>query len=129
MQISSKVKWWKSENKNEKKKILEEFRSLHDHTPIKTTNASIIANNLIQLLDIILRDNKAKTTPPPPIPKSTEKDINGFSQREIAQLISGSNLYETALRAKYILEKSISSKTGNLLIPNTSKILLKQKKK
>ena len=128
MQIRSKVKWWKSENKNEKKKIIEEFKSLYDHTPIKTKNTSIIANNLIQLLDIILRDNKAKEIPPPPIPKSTAKDINGFSQREIAQLINGNNLYETALRAKYILEKSISSKTGNLLIHSTSKILLKQKK-
>ena len=129
MQIRSKVKWWKSENKNEKKKIIEEFKSLYDHTPIKTKNTSIIANNLIQLLDIILRDNKAKEIPFPPIPKSTAKDINGFSQREIAQLINGNNLYETALRAKYILEKSISSKTGNLLIHSTSKILLKQKKK
>ena len=128
MQIHSRVKWWKSENKKEKEKILEEFKILYTHTQIKTINRDTIAKNLIQLLDIILQDNNTKTTPAPPIPKSNARDINGFNQREIALITNGDNLYETARRAKYILEKSASSQTGNLLIHNTSKILLKQKK-
>ena len=92
-----------------KKKILEEFKILYNHTEAKAIPASILAKNLIQLLDIILRDNNKKP-PPPPIPKSTTKDSNGFNQREIAQLINGDNLHETALRAKYILEKKYQAK-------------------
>ena len=99
----------KREN-NIEKKILEEFKNLYNHTEAKTTPTSILSKNLIQLLDIILRDNNTKKPPPPPIPKSTTKDSNGFNQREIAQLINGDNLHETALRAKYILEKKYQAK-------------------
>ena len=63
MQIRSKEKWWKSQNNNEKKKILEEFKTLYNHTEAKAIPASILAKNLIQLLDIILRDNNTKKPP------------------------------------------------------------------
>ena len=46
-----------------KKKILEEFKTLYNHTKAKAIPASILAKNLIQLLDIILRDNNTKKTP------------------------------------------------------------------
>ena len=92
MQIHSKVKWWKSENKKEKDKILEEFKNLYNHTQIKTINTNILAKNLIQLLYIILKDPNSKTMSPPPIPKSRARDSNGFNQREIAQLIKADNL-------------------------------------
>ena len=65
-------------------RLLEEFKTLYNHTEAKAIPASILAKNLIQLLDIILRDNNTKKTPPPPIPKSIAKDTNGFNQREIA---------------------------------------------
>lgn len=87
-----------------------------------------LANNLITILNKIIEDPTSKNIEPPVIPKSRARDMNGFSQRELIQLIRGNNLNETAIRAKYVIEKAISNPTGNLLIHSTSKILLKQKK-
>lgn len=128
MQIHSKIKWWKSQNQNEKINILNESKQLYNHKQTKPTNPKLIAQNLISILDKIINDNATKLIESPKIPKSRARDLNGFSQREIIHLIKAQNLYDTALRAKYLIQRVIENLTSEIFIHNTCKILLKQKK-
>ena len=128
MQIHSKIKWWKSQNQNEKINILNESKQLYNHKQTKSTNPKLIAQNLISILDKIINDNATKLIESPKIPKSRARDLNGFSQREIIHLIKAQNLYDTALRAKYLIQRVIENLTSEIFIHNTCKILLKQKK-
>ena len=101
MRLKTKIAWWKSHSMEERQTITSEFKELYKHKNIQQENPISLANSLIIILDNIMVDNNSMVTPPPQIPKSRARDINGFSQREILQLIRGKNLNDTALRAKF----------------------------
>ena len=90
MQLNNKNIWWKPDSEAEKKIVTKGFIELYQSNQKLNKKDN---NNLIYLinqsLDIIIQDEKSKNIPPPSIPKSESKDINGFGQKEIMKIIVG----------------------------------------
>ena len=113
---------------DEKELVINNFKSLYQHSNNKIFNPNKILNLLINQLDIIINDDNAKNLPPPMKPKSRAKDKYGFSQQEIINIVKSENLYLTAVKMKYILEQIKNLPTNNIIIHNISKQLLRKKK-
>jgi hypothetical protein len=128
LQTNSNIKWWNKNTIRNKMEIINEFKKLYKHDYSINFDNNNITKNLIILLENIINNRTSTNLQTPKLPKSRARDQNGFSQRELASLIGGDNLRETAQRTKYLLEKINTNPTGKILLHNTSKILLKIKK-
>ena len=80
--------------------IINEFKKLYKHDYSINFDNNNITKNLIILLENIINDRTSTNLQTPKLPKSRARDQNGFSQRELASLIGGDNLKETAQRTK-----------------------------
>ena len=128
MQFNQTTKWWKPENQKEKEIVIKGFKELYKHDENKTFNINETIDLMIKQLDIIIKDQTSEQIEAPTIPKSRARDINGFNQRELMEIVKGENLNSTAKRMKYIIENLIQNQTKGILIHNKSKQLLKKKK-
>ena len=127
MQFNQTTKWWKPENQKEKEIVIKGFKELYKHDENKTFNINETIDLMIKQLDIIIKDQTSEQIETPTIPKSRARDINGFNQRELMEIVKGENLNSTAKRMKYIIENLIQNQTKGILIHNKSKQLLKKK--
>ena len=66
--------------------------------------------------------------PPPKIPYSRAKDLNGFSQRELMKIIIGDNLKNTIQRLKYLLQRIYPCTNREIILHRTTKTFFKKKK-
>ena len=128
MQFNQSTKWWKPDNQKEREIVIKGFKQLYKHEEQKTFNINDTIDIMIKQLNIIINDQQSNQLGPPITPKSRARDANGFSQREIMEIIKGDNLNNTAQRMKYIIEKISKNETKGILIHNKSKQLLKKKK-
>ena len=60
------------------------------------------------------------------IPRSSAKDIKGFTQRELMKKVRGTNLNVAAKMFKYILDNLKHNKTNKIIVHNFSKFILKK---
>ena len=97
MQLNNKNIWWKPESETEKEMVIKGFIELYQSNQniIEQDNINLI-NLILQSLEVIIQDKNSINIPPPAIPKSEAKDINGFGQKEIMKIIVGNNLKETS---------------------------------
>lgn len=129
MQLNNKNIWWKPESETEKEMVIKGFIELYQSNQniIEQDNINLI-NLILQSLEVIIQDKNSTNIPPPAIPKSEAKDINGFGQKEIMKIIVGNNLKETSQKLKNLIHNTSNSENKSLLFNNTSKIILKKKK-
>ena len=128
MQIKHYQNWWRAENSNEKEIVINGFKELYLHSNEKKSGREDITKLLMNQLDIIINDNHTNKLPPPPTPKSRARDINGFSQQEIIKVVSSTNLQDTAIKMKYLLNQLRNIQSKNIIVHTISKQLLKKKK-
>ena len=121
MQLNNKNIWWKPESETEKEMVIKGFIELYqsNHNIIEQDNINLI-NLILQSLEVIIQDKNSINIPPPAIPKSEAKDINGFGQKEIMKIIVGNNLKETSQKLKNLIHNTSNSENKSLLFNNTS---------
>ena len=66
---------------------------------------------------------------PPKKPRSSARDLQGFSQRELWNYIKAENLKLSAYKLAFIIKNAANIETGDQLIHRTSKIILKKKER
>ena len=127
MQFGFNKAYWTGETQEKNKQIIEGFKELYGHNPHKQVDINKTCEKINDLLDIIIQDKSTENIPPPHTPHSRAKDINGFSQRDLINLIKGNNLNDTAINFKKLLSRAYASKNSKLLIHRTSKFFFKKK--
>ena len=83
MQLNNKNIWWKPESETEKEMVIKGFIELYQSNQniIEQDNINLI-NLILQSLEVIIQDKNSTNIPPPAIPKSEAKDINGFAKKK-----------------------------------------------
>ena len=111
-----------------KQSIISGFKNLYkgDNKIIQQSNN--IAEIMNKTLDIITKAYDTTNIKPPRTPKSKAKDLYGYSQKNIIELVKAQNLKETIIKFKWIINILKTKVNNNLIIHNTSKIILKKKK-
>ena len=128
MQLGKTNIWFKPESTSQKNKIIQGFKELYNHIHITPCSKQIIANLLLQQLETIANIPESSSLEPPKKPRSSARDLQGFSQREIWNYIKAENLKLSAYKLAFIIKNAANCETGDQLIHRTSKIILKKKK-
>ena len=74
-------KFWNEDNQEKKNTIIEGYKSLLGNKEYKISNDKALANIMNSVIDIIINTPYTEQIPPPTIPQSRARDLNGFSQR------------------------------------------------
>ena len=128
MQLGKTNIWFKPESTSQKNKIIQGFKELYNHIHITPYSKQIIANLLLQQLETIANIPESSSLEPQKKPRSSARDLQGFSQREIWNYIKAENLKLSAYKLAFIIKNAANSETGDQLIHRTSKIILKKRK-
>ena len=128
MQIGTKIVWFKPESNTQKDRIIKGFKELYHHERIIKCTKENISAIFLQQLEIITKIPNITSIKCPKKPKSTARDINGISQRELWEHIQSENLQMAAYKLAQLIQNVTISQTGETLIHRTSKIILKKKK-
>ena len=86
MQYRFDQKFWNCDNIDKKNIIADGYKSLFGCQERKIFEIKNLATAINTLLQIVININDTAQIPPPTIPQSRAREINGFSQREIRKL-------------------------------------------
>ena len=128
MQTRSKHIFFKSEDDNTKQSIISGFKNLYKDYNKITQQSRKIAELMNNTFDLITKVYDTTNIKPPHTLKSKAKDLYGYSQKKIIELVKAQNLKETIIKFKWLINILKKNVNNNLIINNTKIIILKKKK-